>query len=171
MPFASANFPVLALLIELHLDCLEAEGAIKKLRTGCRKWRLLHRATGFGDRTFTPGDIIAWASVCLTAFNRIRLMLYPGKRSGRVVVKRCAFLQKMLGHPSLVHVCAPAVRNAWEHFDERLDQIIRGPRLKSYSHISVSVDPPRPETLVFRRVDAVRLTIHVLDQEIPIAPC
>jgi hypothetical protein len=24
---------------------------------------------------------------------------------------------------------------------------------------------------VFRRVDPVRLTIHVLDQEIPIAPC
>ena len=58
-----------------------------------------------------------------------------------------------------------------EHFDERLDKIIRRPRPKSYSHISVSVHPPRLETLVFRRVDAVRLTIHVLDQEIPIGPC
>jgi len=171
MPFASANFPVLALLTQLHLDCSEAERAIKKLRTGCRKWRLLHRGKGFNDRTFPPGDIVAWASVCLTAFNRIRLMLYPGKRNSHMVVRRCAFLQKMLGHPRLDHVCAPAVRNGWEHFDERLDQIIRGPRPKSHSYIAVSVDPPDPETLVFRRVDAVRLTIHVLDQEIPIGPC
>ena len=113
MPFARVNFPVLALLIELHLDCLEAERAIQKLRTGCRKWRLLHRGKGFNDRTFTPGDIVAWASVCLTAFNHIRLMLYPSGRTKQRVVRRCAFLQKMLGHPSLVHVCAPAVRNAW----------------------------------------------------------
>ena len=170
MPIASANFPVLALLIELHLNCLDAERAIKKLRTGCRHWRLLHQGKDF-DSKFPPGDILAWASVCLSAFNRIRLMLYPGTRRSRVVLNRCALLQKMLGNPGLDHVCAPAVRNAWEHFDERLDQLVRGPRPKRYSHVAISVDPRPADTLVFRAVDAVRLTITVLDQEIPIVPC
>ena len=170
MPIASANFPVLALLVELHVDCLDAERAIKKLRDGCRHWRLLHRGKDF-DRKFPPGDVLAWASVCLSAFNRIRLMLYPGKRRSQTIAKRCAFLQKMLGNPRLEHVCTSEVRNSWEHFDERLDHVIRKPRFKSFSNISISVDRPPADTLVFRQVDAVRLTIHVLDQEIPIRPC
>src|SRR5690242_15607616 len=53
MPFASANFPVLALLTELHIDCLEAERGIKKLRTGCRHWRLVYSGRKAFDRTFT----------------------------------------------------------------------------------------------------------------------
>ncbi len=170
MPFRSENFPVLALLIELHIDCIEAEHAIKRFRTGCRNERLMLRGRSF-SRAFTPGDILAWAFACLGAFNRIRLMLYEGGRTDRAVVTRCKFLQDMLNHPDLKHICARAVRNAWEHFDERLDKIIAGPRPKRYSHESISPDPPDPETLVFRRVDPVRLTIHVLDQEIPIAPC
>src|SRR5437867_5192293 len=170
MPFRSENFPVMALLIELHIDCIDARNAIKRFRHGCRSERLFRRGRGW-NRAYTPGDIFVWAFACLAAFNRIRLMLYAGGRDSRSVVTRCNFLQEMLGYPRLEHTCAPAVRNAWEHFDERLDNIVSGPRPKKYTHESISSDPPANDTLVFRRIDPVRLTIHVLDQAIPIGPC
>ncbi len=170
MPFRSENFPLLALLIELHIDCIDALHAIKRFRAACRNERLFLRGRTF-SRAFTPADIQAWGFACLAAFNRIRLMLYAGGRKDRAIVTRCKFLQDILKHPVLDHVCAPAVRNAWEHFDERLDKIIRGSHPNRYSHESISPDAPEPDTLVFRRIDPVRLTIHVLDMEIPVAPC
>jgi hypothetical protein len=170
MPFRSENFPVLALLIELHLDCWDARNAIRRFRDGCRTWRL-RRGGMTAVRALTPGDTFAWAFACLAAFNRIRLMLDAGSRRRPVTVTRCSFLQKTLNHPRLEHVCAPAVRHAWEHFDERLDTIITGTRPKRYSHESISPDPPDGDTLVFRRVDPLRLRIHVLDQVIPVGPC
>ena len=62
MAIAGKNLPVLALLGELHIECLTAERAIKMLRHGARHWRLMNRGMDF-DRKFPPGEIIAWASV------------------------------------------------------------------------------------------------------------
>src|ERR1043166_4831438 len=169
MPFRSENVPVIALLIEPHLDCADARNAIRRFRDGCRTWRL-RRGGMSANRALTPGDTFAWAFACLAAFNRIRLMLYAGSRRRPAIVTRCNFLQRMLNHPRLDHVCAPAARHAWEHFDERLDSIVSGPRPKRYTHETISHSPPDADTLVFRRVDPVNLTIHVLDQVIPIAP-
>jgi hypothetical protein len=77
----------------------------------------------------------------------------------------------MLGQPNLEHVCSAEVRNGWEHLDERLDEIVVSPTFRSFSQLSVSASPPSADTLVFRGVYPVRLSIHVLDQEIPLRPC
>ena len=170
MPIAGANLPFLAFLDELYIDCLDSERAIKKLRDGARHWRLMATGRDF-DRKFPPGEIMAWASVCLGSFNQIRLMLFPGSRRASAVKKRCALLQEMLGHPPLEHVCSPEVRNGWEHLDERLDSIVMSPTFKRFSHYSISADVPHPDTLVFRCLDPKTLTIRFLDQEVPLRPC
>ncbi len=171
MPFRVENFPVYALLIELHLHCGDAEHAMETFKKACRNCLQRDHGRSAPEGPSTPGDVLAWGFISLACLNHIRLMLQPTRKSSEAKKKRCGFLNRLLGHPRLDNVLAAATRHSWEHFDDRLDDIIGRPRPKSYQHFHVSDGPPDSGTLVFRSIDTKRITIRVLDDEIAIEPC
>ena len=65
----------------------------------------------------------------------------------------------LLEHPNLIALGELAVRNSWEHLDERLDEVLHSGTCKSHSEIHVSVVPPEPHTFVNRNFDPLALSI------------
>ncbi len=168
MAIKSQNQPVVAMLTELHVQWLMFDRAQRRLRTGARHWRLLHRGRDF-DRKFPPGEIMAWATVCLASFMRVRHMLFEGRRKNPRIVRRCGALRRLLGNPPLTHVCSPAVRNSWEHLDEHLDTMFDAPKFTSYSHVTIAA--ASPENFSFRLFDPYSLHIQFGPSHVDLKAC
>lgn len=80
-------------------------------------------------------------------------------------------LRAFLDDPALPNVYNSAVRNSWEHADERIDEFV--PTLQvgdSVSQLHVSARTPEPRTKMLKRFDPQALTIHFLEQAIPLRP-
>jgi len=168
MPIPSANFGVIALLDELFIQCslLQANGT--RLEDAADHWIKLERGEDF-NRKVPPLDILAWCTVCLAAMAAIRRLLYAGS-SSPVVNRRRAALQAILGHPSLPSFTSAAVRNSWEHLDERLDERIPAMTTGSLSHIHVAARDLPPGELALKRFDPRTLTIYFAEEGVPLRP-
>lgn len=87
--------------------------------------------------------------------------------------KRVNAINCLLGNPPLQNVTLVSVRNAWEHFDERLDDELGKciPGDRSVAEIHVSCKPPSLTTTVLRRFDPVKFAIHYLDLVVSLENC
>lgn len=168
MAIPIANFGVMALVDELHIQCrlIEVYGA--HLEDAADHWIKMERGEDF-DRKVPPLDILAWCTVCLAAMAAIRRMLFAGGNS-TVIDRRPAALQQLLSAPTLPSFTSATVRNAWEHLDERLDERIPLLTAGSLSHIHVAARDPSPGELALKRFDPRTLTIYFAEDGVPLRP-
>ena len=161
MPISGKNLPVIILLSELDLQCKIIVRAAERLREAAAHWSAFCRGEDDGN-TAPPIDIVGNCTICLSSAAAISRLLFVGERKGKKsarIEKRCSTLMHLLGNPSLVAVKKLAVRNSWEHLDERLDEVLASRSYNSFSEIHVSVEPPDPGTFVNRHFDPVQMEI------------
>lgn len=161
MPISSSNFPAIILLIEVNLNCKLIERTASQLRKAAEHWIALDRGIDDGNSAH-PIDIISMCAVCLSSSAAISKMLLLGKRKDNKatrILKRCNRLMALLGAPDLPVMRSLAVRNSWEHLDERLDEMLESKTLHSVSEIHVAVKQPDTATLVLRHFDPVAFQI------------
>jgi hypothetical protein len=123
------------------------------------------------DGTAPPIEIVADCTVLLAAFASLRRFLFESSRSGTSVCARCRNLRRLLGDPGLPILSSAAVRNSWEHLDERMDILL--PTLAvgdSLSHIHVAAFSPGDRTTTLKRFDPNSLTVQFADQAVALRP-
>ena len=123
------------------------------------------------DASAPPIDIIADCITLLAALASLRRFLFENNRSESAIQARCRNLRRLLGEPDLPILSSAAVRNSWEHLDERMDDLL--PRLAegdALSHIHVAATPPGTRTTVLKRFDPTALTIQFADQVVSLVP-
>ena len=161
MPIPSSNFSAVIRLSEVHLNCKLIERTGGRLRKAADHWIAIDK--GYDDGNVAqPIDIISMCSVCLSSSAAISKMLLLGNRKScnkTRILKRCNELMALLGTPDLPVMRFLAVRNSWEHLDERLDAVLESKTLRSVSEIHVAVKQPDSATLVLRHFDPVAFHI------------
>lgn len=173
MPIPSKNFPVVMLLSEIDLQCKLISRAAERLCASAEHWIALDQGIDDG-KTAPPIEILASCSVCLSAAAAIYKFLFIGDRKkGKKAVrirKRCEALMNLLGNPKLPVVSSIAVRNSWEHLDERLDELLLSRAFKSYEQVHVAVKPPDAATFVLRCFDPSHMEIKYGPDVISLEP-
>ena len=170
MPIASANFPAIILLCEVDLNCKLIARAANKLNEAAEHWIALDKCIDDG-KTAPPIDIITNCAVCLSSAAAIAKMLLVGDRKGKKAIriaKRCGELMALLGDPVLVVTRSLAVRNSWEHLDERLDELLVMSSCRSVSEVHVAVKPLDSATFVLRRFDPIAMQIKYGPDAVPL---
>lgn len=168
------NFAPAIFLVELEIQCNLINKGSEKLEKAAAYWQALNSGIEINDgKCSAPIDIVATCSVILSAVASIRRVLFLSNRSGKkhdLIEKRCVMLMELLGTPDLPIMNSAAVRNAWEHMDERLDGLLVNWEGGSISPIHVAAEPPEG-TIALRRFDPVNFSIHYADLEIRLRPC
>lgn len=170
MPIMGYNFSAAALLTELHIECTLAQRAFEKLKKAAFHWNELQHGRDF-DSAAPPIEIIADCTTLLAAFASLRRFLFENERSRPEILARCRKLRLLLGDPQLPTLSSAAVRNSWEHLDERLDALL--PQLAvgdSLTHLHVAATPPGNRTTVLKRFDPTAFTIQFADQVVSLQP-
>lgn len=155
------NFPAIVFLHEIELQCGLITHAEVRLRMYAAHWVALDQGTDDG-MIATPVDIVATCTVCLSAAASISKLLFVGKRAGKkasLIRTRCSSLITLLGNPKLPVIESIVVRNAWEHLDERLDDLLSPLTLDCYLPIHVSATPPADADHAMRHFDPIRMEI------------
>lgn len=165
MSISKEHFSSVAFLIDLNTQCLLFKRSYEKLEAAKIYW--LNILNGINEGTkFSPLDIIAECTVCLSSMSAIKRVLHTqGSR-------RSDMLNRLLNEPLLPHIFTTKVRNSWEHHDERLDKLLKnlsvGDRL---CDIHVSGKPPSDQSFTLKRFDPTTMSINFLDDIIELEPC
>ncbi len=162
MPIPSTNFAATMLLLEIDLHCKTIIRTAEWLNESAEHWTAVSQGIDDGKK-MPPIAIVAQCTACLSSAASIRRLLFLAGRSGkrlRVIEKRCAALMHILGNPAVPVICSVAVRNSWEHLDERLDDLLSTRGFKSYADIHVAAEPPAAGTIALRHFDPVRMEIR-----------
>lgn len=140
---------------------------MKRLELGAEHW--LNASKGIDDGTkFSPLEIIAECTVCLSAMSAIRRLLFPKGE----LKQRGETLRNLLNNPVLKYVTSTTVRNSWEHHDERLQNILSRRAIgTSFSEIHVHPKTPKENSIVLRRFDPTNMSIHFTGETIELKPC
>ena len=128
-------------------------------------------ANGVDDgKKAPPIEIIATCISVLSAAAAIKRILHVcGRNDNRRVLKRCAAMRQLLDNPSIPNLERLAVRDSWEHSDERLDSVLKARRRGvPVAEIHVSATPPSIDQITLRRFDPTSFAIHYLDDSIPL---
>jgi hypothetical protein len=161
MPIPNANIPAVILLCEIDLQCKFIFRAASWLRDAADHWQKL--TAGIDDgATYPPIEIVARCNIILSAAAAVSRMLFVVHRKGAKsmrISRRCEVLMALLGQPSLNAVRSLAVRNSWEHLDERLDDVLAVRAFTAHSEVHVSPKPPSVDTFVNRRFDPITFSI------------
>jgi len=167
LPISSDNLNVVIYLSELGLQCQLFERSIKRLELGADHW--INVSKGIDDgMIFSPSEIIAECTVCLSAMSAIKRLLFPKDKLN----PRGKVLCNLLNNPDLKNVKNTTVRNSWEHHENRLDNILFNRDIgTSFSEIYVYPTAPEKNTIVLRRFDPLSLSIHFTDEIIKLKPC
>jgi hypothetical protein len=167
MPIPSENFNAVIFLSELGLQCQLFERSIKKLEIGAEHWINISKCIDDGA-TFSPLEIIAECTICLSAMSAIRRIIFPKGKSK----PRGETLYNLLNKPILKYVRSTNVRNSWEHHDERLENILSRRVIGSaFSEIHVHPNAPKENETVLRRFDPLTLSIHFTGDIVELKPC
>lgn len=160
MSILNSNFGAELFLSELTLQCKLFSEAMKELESAAEHWLKLHRGIDDG-LNFPPWKIVGDCTVCLSSMAAVRRILHPDKKD-TARHARAAILLIILGNPSLTNIASAKVRNSWEHFDERLDEVLAKRNLYSHpvTELQVSRYPLPNNTVVLRRFDPVTCAIH-----------
>lgn len=171
MPIPNKHFEEVVFLSELELNCSLFSRAFSALQISAQ--HRINLDQGIDDQL--PGSpilIVEQCTVCLSALAAIRRILTPASKKPRTQ-ERASRMRDLLGNPPLPHVTAVAVRNSWEHFDERLDAILveRATKSGPVEPLSVSPRTPNPDSFVLRRFDPITFAIQFAGEAIPLLPC
>jgi hypothetical protein len=149
--------------MELSTQCQFARECDRRLREAAPGW--YENATNEEvENRKAPRDIIIDCTAFLSAAGIISKLLFPGKNNRRVgngeLVNRCKALRELLDIrdndlPLLQNL---AVRNDFEHVDERLDRELRSFNKGGFSSLSVYEKEPNAE-VILKRFDPKKLTI------------
>lgn len=172
MPIPSHNFEAVLFLSELGLQLHLFGRSVSRLERAAEHWRALE--SGIDDGQVAPPiDIVADCTVCLASLAAVRRVLRPSQSAPKTARTRATAINGLLGQPPLTHVTSVSVRNAWEHLDERLDDLLarRTPGSGSVTEIHVSCKPPSPNTIVLRQFDPTQFTIHFGSSVVPLKEC
>lgn len=170
MPIPNSNFSAVILLSEVDLNCKLIGLAAEELREAAKHWIALDKGVDDGGIA-PPIDIVSLCAVCLSSSSAIAKMLLVGARNGKKsvrIAKRCNALMALLGTPALTVTRSLAVRNAWEHLDERLDVVLESNACRSVSEVHVAVKQPDTATLVLRHFDPVAFHIKYGPDTVPL---
>jgi hypothetical protein len=170
MPIASGNFGAVLFLLEIGLQCHLFNRSIKRLELAADHWIKLDKGIDDGGSA-PPLEIVADCTVCLSAMAAIRRILQPSDRSGERAKRRSEALMKLLNHPRFPNLTSMAVRNSWEHLDERMDEMLATRTTGPVSELYVSPKPPSDDAIVMRRFDPIGFTIYFAKDSISIKPC
>lgn len=168
MPIQNKHFPKTLFLLELDTQCKLVEKCSSQLELASLYWIQLEQGIDDG-LSISPIEIIASCVTCLSAMAAIKRLLFSTKNNASK--RRCTLVMDILGHPDLPSLRSLDVRNAWEHFDERLDELCCTELPNSISPIYVSAKVPANDTLALRRFDPIDLTISYIDKSILLRPC
>lgn len=169
MPISSKSFETVIFLSELKTQCDLVKRYGARLRDAASGWQVKTFGNHENDRV-APIDIVAWCTVCLSSMGVIQRILFAGKRSSKKVINRCDSLRQLLNITNLPVLTSVAVRNAWEHLDERLDGVLHNYQGGSILEIHVYEKLPQPGTIILKRFDPVNLIIHFGNDSIPLLP-
>ena len=171
MPIPNSNFGASLFLDELGLQCQLFNRGIAALEEAAKHWQAVEAGIDDGQ-TVPPLKIIADCTVCLSSLAAIRRILYPNQSSANTKSRATSMLL-LLGNPALSNVSAVRVRNSWEHFDQRLDEM-----LKERARTGGAVEPLRVSaraqdnsSIVLRCFDPVSFSIRFLGETILLRPC
>jgi len=162
MPIPGANLPAVILLCEIDLQCKVILRAGEYLRAAAARWIAFENGAE-EISSAPPIEIIKECNTCLSAAASISRMLIVGERRGprsSLVEPRCAVLMNLLGHPGLNTIASLAVRNSWEHLDERLDEVLISRSYQSYEEIRVAAIPLDQKTFINRHFDPVKFEVR-----------
>ena len=132
-----------------------------RLHECAQHWNLLDQGIDDG-KSEPPIEIVALCTVCLSAAASIHRTLFLGNRKGKKALriqKRCAALMYILDNPKLPVMNSIVVRNAWEHLDERLDDLLSTKSYNSYSPVRTTASPPNANSFALRHFDPKLLEI------------
>lgn len=169
MAISNEHFNTIVYLSDINTQCLLFKRSYEQLKIAAAHW--INICNGIDDGTkFSPLNIIAECTVCLSAMSAIKRVLNSDRPAS--AKKRSDELLELLGNPSLDHTFTKKVRNSWEHHDERLDKILNtNSECKRLCEIHVAVNPPKEGTLTLKRFDPTKMTIHFLNDVIELTPC
>ena len=118
-------------------------------------------------RPLTPIEVIADCTVFLSAAAVIAKLLFPRESSAGA---RALDLRTKLGVNSLPHLNSTAVRNSFEHIDERLDRIVRDHKGQEVCQIHVARQQPQ-QSVVLKRFDPNCLSLSFLGDTLDLRAC
>lgn len=148
-------------LLSADLSCRHIASSSDRLKAAASHWKALDQGVDDG-LSYPPIDIAADCTLLLTSAAAVSRSLFLGDRRGRRAQKaatRSTALIELLGNPQLPTLQSLAVRNSWEHLDERLDDLLSERAYTSYSEIHVQVQAPKAGTFALRIFDPVNLEI------------
>ena len=167
------NFAPLMFLTELEIQCNFAKELYKRLLDAATDWC----SEPLSSKAMAPRDIMINCTAFLSAASVISKILFTGSsRRGNqgLVNKRRKKMRELLGidgHKNFPTLKNLAVRNDFEHIDERLDEKFSKFQKGRVTQISVSKRKPHKDTLVLKRFDPIRLTISFAEDEISLNDC
>lgn len=172
MPIPNSNFGASLFLIELGLQCQLFNRGIAALEEAAEHWQAVEAGIDDG-KTVPPLKIVADCTVCLSSLAAIRRILYPNQQASASTKSRATSMLLLLGNPALSNVCAVKVRNSWEHFDERLDEMlkVRASTGGAVEQLRVSARAQDNSSIVLRCFDPVSFSIRLIGETILLRPC
>lgn len=155
MAIKGYNFAPSMFLLELSTQCNFAKECDRWLRRAAPGW-YSHATEQQVMEQMAPMTIMIYCTAFLSAAGVISKSLFPRRKK---VIHRCKRLRELLEikDAELPILRDLAVRNAFEHVDERLDTIL--PSLTRGSFAPVSVSEASKATIVLKRFDPRHLTI------------
>ena len=132
-------------------------------------------------RAKSPFELLANCSAFLSSFGIIAKILFAGvgaettmRDNQNPVILRAATrakaLRELLKIDDLPALRSLAVRNAFEHIDERIDRLLRTQPSGSFVWLHLTHKAP-PPGLVLKRFNPNTLTVSYLDDELDLAGC
>ena len=172
MPIPNSNFGASLFLIELGLQGQLFNRGIAALEEAAEHWQSIEAGIDDG-KTAPPLKIVADCTICLSSLAAIRRILYPNQKADASIKSRAVSMLLLLGNPILSNVSTVKVRNSWEHFDERLDEM-----LKERARTGGAVEPLRVSaraqdnsSIVLRCFDPASFSIRFIGETILLRPC
>ena len=151
-------------LLELHRQCKLVSHCFNQLSRMAPEW--LEKSWSQGGPTSTPDDLLSQIHALLSCAASIGWFLFPGKRKKPTVQLRCLRLRTLLEIESLPILESLAVRNSFQHLDERLDDFFRDRHSGSYQPVSISESGPRGETIALKHINPSSLEVSFLGDKL-----
>jgi hypothetical protein len=163
------NFAPSIFLIELTTQCMLAKECERLLREAAPGW-YKHASDEQVLKQMSPLSIMTYCAAFLSAAGVISKSLFAGSR-GKKIAYRCAKLRELLDikDTDLPVIRDLAVRNGFEHVDERLDEILPGFKQGSFASVSVSESPNA--TRILKHFNPRHLTISFADTRLSLKDC
>lgn len=169
MPIPSHNFNAAMALDELDIQCLVAGRTFLRIEEGSEGWRL--RALDRPD-TAAPAELLALCSVFFSTCGVIHKMSFASPEAPPSRHARREKLRNLIGLKELPDIRrAMRLRNALEHFDERLDRALEQRTASIWESVRIDDQPPTADSVTTRWLRPSTLEFHCMGDSASIRAC